>query len=73
MLISRASTRIAQISATGVNPVSAYMSRRIKMEPTLTENCVLYYAQHKSSKLRASFFQRFRAAAASKRRKPISN
>ena len=33
------------------------------MEPTLTQNCALYYAQHKSSKPRASFFQRFRVAA----------
>jgi hypothetical protein len=50
-------------TSAGLNPVPAYMSRRIKMEPTLTENCALYYAQHKSSKPRASFFQRFRAAA----------
>jgi hypothetical protein len=47
----------------GVTPVPAHMNRRIKMEPTLTQNCALYYAQHKSSKPRASFFQRFRAAA----------
>ena len=47
----------------GVNPVPAYMNRRIKMEPTLTQNCALYYAHHKTSKPRASFFQRFRAAA----------
>jgi hypothetical protein len=47
----------------GVNPVPAHMNRRIKMEPTLTQNCALYYAQDKSSKPRASFFQRFRAAA----------
>jgi hypothetical protein len=33
------------------------------MEPTLTQNCALYYAQHKTSKRRAAFFQRFRAAA----------
>ena len=33
------------------------------MEPTLTQNCALYYAQHKSSKPRASLFQSFRAAA----------
>jgi hypothetical protein len=33
------------------------------MEPTLTQNCALYYAQHKSSKRRAAFFQRFRTAA----------
>jgi hypothetical protein len=45
----------------GVNPVPAYMNRRIKMEQTLTQNCALYYAQHKNSKPRASFSQRFRA------------
>ena len=33
------------------------------MEPTLTQKCVLYYAQHKTSKLRAALFQKFRAAA----------
>jgi hypothetical protein len=33
------------------------------MEPTLTQNCALYYAQHKTSKRRATFFQRFRAVA----------
>jgi hypothetical protein len=33
------------------------------MEPTLTQNCALYYAQHKTSKRRAAFFQRFRAAS----------
>jgi hypothetical protein len=33
------------------------------MEPTLTQNCALYYAQHKTSKRRATFFKKFRAAA----------
>jgi hypothetical protein len=32
------------------------------MEPALTENCALYYAQHKTSKGRAALFKRFRAA-----------
>jgi len=32
------------------------------MEPTLTQNCALYYAQHKTSKRRATLFKRFRAA-----------
>jgi hypothetical protein len=50
-------------TSAGVNPVPAHINRRIKTEPTLTQNCALYYAQHKSSKPRASFFQRFRAAA----------
>jgi hypothetical protein len=33
------------------------------MEPTLTQNCALYYAQHTTSERRASLFQRFHAAA----------
>jgi len=33
------------------------------MEPTLTQNCALYYAQHKTSKRRATLFKRFLAAA----------
>jgi hypothetical protein len=37
--------------------------RRINMEATLTQNCALYYAQHKTSKRRATLFKKFRAAA----------
>jgi hypothetical protein len=37
--------------------------RRINMEPTLTQNYALYYAQHKTSKRRATLFKKFRAAA----------
>ena len=62
MLISRASIRIAQTSA----PESIRRQpnkRRINMEPTLTQNCALYYAQHKTSKGRAALFKKFRAAA----------
>ena len=33
------------------------------MEPTLTQNCALYYAQHRTSKGRAALFKKFRAAA----------
>jgi hypothetical protein len=33
------------------------------MEPALTQNYALYYAQHKTSKGRAALFKRFRAAA----------
>ena len=33
------------------------------MEPTLTQNCSLYYAQHTTSERRAALFERFRAAA----------
>ena len=33
------------------------------MEPTLTQNYALYYAQHKTSKRRATLFKKFRATA----------
>ena len=33
------------------------------MEPTLTQNYALYFAQHKTSKRRATLFKKFRAAA----------
>jgi hypothetical protein len=33
------------------------------MEPTLTQNCALYYAQHKTSERRAALFKKFRSAA----------
>jgi len=41
--------------------------RRINMEPTLTQNCALYYAQHKTSKGRAALFKKLRAAARERR------
>src|SRR5207249_9855401 len=59
--LTRLDANCPDISA-GINPVPAHINRRIKLESTLTQNCALYYAQHKSSKRRASFFQRFRAA-----------
>ena len=60
--ITRLDTNCSDITAR-VNPSPARIKGELKMEPTLTQNCALYYAQHKSSKRRASFFQRFRAAA----------
>ena len=60
--ITRLDANCPDISA-GLNSVPAHINRRIEMEPTSTQNCALYYAQHKSSEPRASFFQRFRAAA----------
>src|SRR5438094_851839 len=60
--ITRLDTNCSDIGAR-VNPSRAQISRRINMEPTLTQNCALYYAQHKTSKRCASFSQRFRAAA----------
>ena len=46
-----------------VNPRPAQVKRETNMEPTLTQNCSLYYAQHTTSEGRAALFQRFRAAA----------
>ena len=60
--IIRLDTNCPDISAR-VNPSPARIDGELYMEPTLTQNCALYYAQHKSSKRRAAFFQRFRAAA----------
>jgi hypothetical protein len=37
--------------------------RRINMEPTLTQNCALYYAHHTTPKRRAALFRKFRTAA----------
>ena len=37
--------------------------RRISMEPTLTQNCALYYAQHTTPKRRPALFRNFRNAA----------
>jgi hypothetical protein len=48
-------------SATSAN------KRKINMEPTLTQNCALYYAQHKTSKGRAALFRKLRAAARKRR------
>jgi len=33
------------------------------MEPTLTQNCALYYMQHRTSENRAALFRKFRATA----------
>jgi len=68
MLISRASIRIALTSAARVNPPPAQINGELNMEPTLTHNCALYYAQqHKTSKRRAALFKKFRAAARKRR------
>jgi hypothetical protein len=63
MRISRASIRIAQTPAARVDPPPAQTNGELNMEPTLTQNCALYYAQHKTSKERAALFKKFRAAA----------
>ena len=63
--ITRLDTNCSDISAR-VSPSPPRIKGELNMEPTLTQNCALYYAQHKSSKRRTSFFQRFRAAARKK-------
>jgi hypothetical protein len=45
-----------------VNPPPAQINGELHMEPTLTQNCALYFAQHKTSKPRIAPFQRFRVA-----------
>jgi hypothetical protein len=60
--ITRLNTNCSDISAR-VRSAASANKRRINMEPTLTQNCALYYAQHKTSKGRAALFRKFRAAA----------
>ena len=60
--IARLDTNCSDISAR-VNPPPAPIKGEFNMEPTLTQNCALYYAQHKTSKGRAALFKKFRAAA----------
>jgi len=60
--IRRLDTNCSDISAP-VDPATGANKRRINMEPTLTQDCALYYAQHRTSKRRGAFFQKFRAAA----------
>jgi hypothetical protein len=64
--ITRLDANCPDISAR-VNPPPAQINRRTNMEPTLTQNCALYYAQHKTSKGRAALFRKFRAAARTRR------
>jgi hypothetical protein len=60
--ITRLDTNCSDISAR-VNPSSARINRELNVEPTLTQNCALYHAQHKTSERGATFFRKFRAAA----------
>jgi hypothetical protein len=53
---------------TNCSEISARRRRReingeLNMEPTLTQNSAVYYAQHKTSKHRAALFRKFRVAA----------
>ncbi len=60
--ITRLDTNCSDVSAR-VNPSPARINRELNMEPTLTQNCALYYAQHKTTERGSTFSRRFRAAA----------
>ena len=61
--ITRLDANCPDISAR-VNLSPARINGELNMEPTLTQNCALYYAQHKTSEERgATFSRKFRAAA----------
>ena len=59
--ITRLDTNCSDISAR-VNPSPARINGELNMEPTLTQNCALYYTQHKTSERGATFSRKFRAA-----------
>jgi hypothetical protein len=60
--ITRLDANCSDISAR-VTPPPAQINGELLMEPTLTQNCALYFAQHKTSKPRIALFHRFRVAA----------
>ena len=60
--ITRLDTNCSDINAR-VDPSPARINGELNMEPTLTQNCALYYAQHKTTERGATFSRRFRAAA----------
>jgi hypothetical protein len=60
--ITRLDTNCSDISAR-VPPSPARMNGGLNMEPTLTQNCSLYYLQHRTPKRRAALFRDFRDAA----------
>jgi hypothetical protein len=60
--ITRLDTNWSDISAR-VNLSPARINGEFKMEATLTQNCALYYAQHKTSERGATFSRKFRDAA----------
>jgi hypothetical protein len=60
--IARLDGKSLRYQRTGRNGAGAN-NRKTDMEPTLTQNCALYYAQHTTPKRRAALFQKFRAAA----------
>ena len=60
--ITRLDANCSDISAR-VSPSPARIDGELNMEPTLTQNCALYYAQHRTPKRRAALFREFRDAA----------
>jgi hypothetical protein len=60
--ITRLDTNCSDISAR-VNPSPVRINGELNMEPTLTQNCALYYAQHKTSERGVTFSRKFRVAA----------
>ncbi len=60
--ITRLDTNCSDISVR-ISPSPARINGELDMEPTLTQNCALYYAQHKTTERGATFSRRFRAAA----------
>jgi hypothetical protein len=60
--ITRLDTNCSDISACDNLP-PARINGELDMESTLTQNCALYYAQHKTTEHGATFSRRFRAAA----------
>jgi hypothetical protein len=60
--LTRLDTNCSDISAR-VSASPTRINGELNMEPTLTQNCALYYAQHKTTEHGATFSRRFRAAA----------
>jgi hypothetical protein len=60
--LTRLDTNCSDISVR-VSASPARINGELNMEPTLTQNCALYYAQHKTTEHGATFSRRFRAAA----------
>jgi hypothetical protein len=60
--IARLDTNCSDISAR-IPPSPARINGGLNMEPTLTQNCTLYYLQHRTPKRRAALFRDFRDAA----------
>jgi hypothetical protein len=60
--ITRLDANCPDISAC-VSPPPARIDGELNMEPTSTQNCTLYYTQHKTSERGAMFFRKFHTAA----------